>query len=68
MLPNFKSDWTLIKSSKLKPFGFIGYEFTLYDKVGFGHQEVRSKTASGIWFKIIRLMKEDIRMVKEEAK
>jgi hypothetical protein len=60
MLPNFKSGWCLVKTNKVKPMGYKGFIFTLYDKDDIAVKtEVKSKTASGIWLKIIKLMRKE---------
>jgi len=59
MIPNFKSGWTLMKTNKVKPTGYKGYTFTLYDKDDVTViKEVKAKTASRIWYYIIKLMRE----------
>lgn len=57
MIPNFKNSWTLCKTNKIKPMGYRGYIFTLYDKNDVTVlREVKAKTASQIWYKIVKLM------------
>ena len=56
MIPNFKNGWCLIKTNKVNPMGYKGFEFTLYEKDDVTIKvEARAKTANGIWNKIIKL-------------
>ena len=56
MLPHFKNGWCLEKTTKVKPTGYKGYTFTLYDKDDVTiKKELKAKTASKIWYKIIKL-------------
>ncbi len=58
MIPTFKNGWTLEKTTKIKPTGHKGYTFTLYEKDDETIKtEVRAKTASRIWPKIVKLAK-----------
>ena len=58
MLPNFTNGWVLAKTTKMKPTGYKGYSFTLYEKDDVTVKtEVRAKTASRIWYEIIKLKK-----------
>lgn len=60
MLPNFKAGWSLIKTNRVKPMGYKGFLFTLYDKDGITIKaERRAKTASKIWYEIVKLIKEE---------
>jgi len=62
MIPEFKNAWCLTKTNEIKPLGYIGYEFTLYDKDDITIiKKIRAKTASKIWEKIIRLMREEMK-------
>lgn len=54
-----KRGWALIRTKKIKPTGYIGYEFTLYEKDDFTVEiELRAKTVKGIWKKIYKFVKE----------
>ncbi len=55
-LKKIKTDWTIIKTSKIKPFGFIGYEITTYKKDSNEIEtELRAKTLKGLVSKIKKL-------------
>lgn len=56
MIPNFKNGWTLMKTTKVNPTGFIGYSLTLYDKDDVTIiKEIKSKTVDGLFKKIVRM-------------
>jgi len=58
VIANFKTGWCLIRTTKREPMGYIGYIFTLYEKDDVTVKtEIRAKTASRIWYKIVKLMK-----------
>ena len=53
---NFKNGWCLMYTTKVKPTGYKGYSFTIYEKDDVTvKKEVRAKTASGISKKIMEL-------------
>jgi len=57
MIPNFTNGWSLVKTNKVKPMGYKGYIFTLYEKDDITiKKEIKAKTASRIWYKIVKLM------------
>jgi len=60
MLPDFKTGWSLCRSRKMRPMGYVGYIFTLYkeDDVTL-KKEVQAKTSKGIWNKIMKLAEEE---------
>lgn len=61
MIPNFKTGWCLMRTMKIKPMGYKGFMFTLYNKDDITvKKEVRAKTASQIWHKIIKMMREEL--------
>jgi hypothetical protein len=47
-------DWSLIKCSKIKPYGYIGYIFTVYDKDNTIIHEAYAKTAKAMQRKVIK--------------
>ena len=54
-----KLSWTLMRTLTIKPFGYIGYEFTLYANNDISiKNSLYSKTAKGILKKIKRLLDE----------
>jgi hypothetical protein len=57
LIPNFKTGWTLTRTVRVKPTGYIGYVFTLHGRDGVTvKRNVYAKTASRIWLKIINLL------------
>ena len=55
-LKKIKTDWTIVKTSKIQPFGFIGYEITIYKKNSDDFEfELRAKTLKGLVNKIKKL-------------
>ena len=56
LFSKIKEDWTIIKTSNIKPFGFIGYEITIYKKNSNEFKcELRAKTLKGLVSKIKKL-------------
>ena len=52
-----KNSWNLCKTNKIKPMGYKGYIFTLYEKDDITIKaEVKNKTAWGIFNKILMLL------------
>ena len=60
MLPTFENGWCLMKTNKVKPTGYKGYIFALYDKDDITViKEIRAKTARTISNKIKKLLTTD---------
>ena len=49
--------WSLIRTRKLKPFSYIGYMLTIYDKDDVTiKEEIRAKTLKGLKGKIYQYL------------
>ena len=59
-LKEIKGAWLLSKTTKIKPMGFLGYEFVHYDKDDITiKEEIHAKTLKGLKEKIYKYLQKD---------